>query len=184
VTSHEPVPTDPKDKRVQYTRMPVVDALDTDAFRFVFELWRARRRGRPLPARGDFDPLDLKPVLARLMLIEVQDDPPDFRYRLAGTHSRDLTGQEWTGRSIRELVPQQHARLLWNDLCEMQQTLQPQYVRLDIISAVGEPLSYRVLRLPLGSDGKRMDMAMVVQDYGDTLPLLRKYFDDERQRQP
>lgn len=69
---------------------------------------------------------------------------------------------------------------LWNDLCEMQRTLELQYVQISVIASSGEPLSYRVLRLPLGSDGATMDMVIVVQDYGGALPLLRKYFDEAR----
>src|SRR3546814_4519723 len=85
-------------------------------------------------------------ILPRLMLLEVVDDPPDFRYRLAGTASRELTGLDWTGHSVLDLVPQQHGLLLWNCLCDMQRDLQPQYVSLSVISRLGEPLRYRVLR--------------------------------------
>ena len=111
---------------------------------------------------------------------QVIDDPPDFRYRLAGTMSRDLRGVEVTGHSVLELVPQQHGLRLWNDLCEMQRERSLQYVQISVIASSGEPMSYRVLRLPLGADGETMDMVMVVQDYGNSLPLLRKYFDDAR----
>ena len=103
-----------------------------------------------------------------------------FRYRLAGTMSRDLRGVEVTGHSVLELVPQQHGLRLWNDLCEMQRERSLQYVQISVIASSGEPMSYRVLRLPLGADGETMDMVMVVQDYGNSLPLLRKYFDDAR----
>lgn len=177
---HEPVAVDPRDKRVQYTRLPLSDTLQNPVFAFAYDLWNRKRGGRSLPSRADFDPLELKPILARLMLIEVIADPPDFRYRLAGTLARDLTGEELTGRRVLDLVPPQHGRLLWNSLCEMQVDRQPQYILLDIIVASGEPLSYRVLRLPLGADGETVDMVMVVQDHGDALPLLRKYFDGLR----
>jgi hypothetical protein len=180
VAPHQPVAVDPGDRRVQYTRLALPDVLDNPAFAFAYELWRSKRGARSLPARADFDPFELKPILPRVLLIEVINDPPDFRYRLAGTLARALTGEELTGRRVLDLVPVQHGRLLWNNLCEMQADRQPQYVLLNIISANGEPLSYRVLRLPLGADGETMDMVMVVQDHGDALPLLRKYFDGLR----
>src|SRR3546814_3129193 len=62
--------------------------------------WNRHRGSRRIPARADFDPLELKMILPRLMLLEVVDDPPDFRYRLAGTASRELTGLDWTGHSV------------------------------------------------------------------------------------
>lgn len=177
---HRPVAVDPKDHRVQHSHLPLEQALDRPGFRLAYELWQRKRGTRRLPSRSAFDPLELKPILSRLMLIEVVPDPPDFRYRLAGTLSRDLTGEDWTGRSVLDLVPLQHGRLLWNSLCEMQQSLEPQYIQLSAISSGGEPLSYNVLRLPLGNDGETMDMALVVQDYGNALPLLRLFFEEQR----
>jgi hypothetical protein len=182
MSGHRPVPVDPNDRRVQYTHLPL-DMIDSAEFRHLLDLWQNRRGSRRIPSRADFDPLELKLVLPRLMLIEVVDDPPDFRYRLAGTASRDLTGFDWTGHSVLDLMPQQHGLLLWNCLCDMQRDLQPQYVSLSVISRMGEPLRYRVLRLPLGADGETMDMALVAQDFGTALPLLRRYFEKARETQ-
>lgn len=180
MATHEPVAIDSRDMRVQYTRLPPTDVVADDASRFALDLWQAKRAGRLMPARADFDPLELKPILARLILIDVITDPPDFRYRLAGTLTRDMRGVEITGQSVLALVPPQHGLMLWNDLCEMQREHQPQYVQVSVITRAGEPLSYRVLRLPLSSDGATVDMVMVVQDHGNALPLLRKYFDEAR----
>ncbi|MEK9968686.1 MAG: PAS domain-containing protein [Ferrovibrio sp.] len=177
---HDPVEIDSRDSRAQFTRLPLADAMGNPDCRLAIDLWESKRGGRLMPSRADFDPLELKPILPRLILIDVLDDPPDFRYRLAGTMSRDLRGVEVTGQSVLELVPRQHGARLWNDLCEMQRERGPQYVQISVISSTGEPLSYRVLRLPLGVDGETMDMVMVIQDYGNSLPLLRKYFDEAR----
>ena len=177
---HVPVEIDSRDARAQFTRLPPEQAVANPDCRRAIELGQANRAGRTMPARADFDPLELKPILPRLILIDVIDEPPDFRYRLAGTMSRDLRGVEVTGHSVLELVPQQHGLRLWNDLCEMQRDCALQYVQISVIASSGEPLSYRVLRLPLGADGETMDMVMVIQDYGNSLPLLRKYFDDAR----
>ncbi|MFC3677028.1 PAS domain-containing protein [Ferrovibrio xuzhouensis] len=179
---HQPVQVDLKDRRVQYTHLPL-EMIDSGDFRQLLDLWNRKRGSQRIPARADFDPLELKMILPRLMLIEVVDDPPDFRYRLAGTASRELTGLDWTGHSVLDLVPRQHGLLLWNCLCDMQQDLQPQYVSLSVISRLGEPLRYRVLRLPLGCDGETMDRVLVVQDFGTALPLLRRYFDRVREAQ-
>lgn len=177
---HQPVDIDSPDSRAQFTRLPVEDAFTNAANRFVHDLWQKKRGDRRLPSRSDFDPVELKPFLSQIILIEVRHDPPDFRYRLAGTSSRDLRGMELTGHSVLDLVPRQHGVRLWNDLCEMQHTLDLQFVQISVIASSGEPLSYRVLRLPMGSDGATLDMVMVVQDYGGALPLLRKYFDEAR----
>jgi hypothetical protein len=180
VAFHDPIEVDSRDARAQFTRLPPAQAVENADCRLAIELWESKRAGRIIPSRADFDPVELKPILPRLILIDVLDDPPDFRYRLAGTMSRDLRGVEVTGQSVLELVPRQHGLRLWNDLCEMQRERALQYVQISVIANTGEPLSYRVLRLPLGADGETVDMVMVVQDYGNALPLLRKYFDEAR----
>ena len=67
------------------------------------ELWSGLRSGRRFPSRKDVDPLELpRRLLPHILLIDVmQSDPPDFRWRLIGTHTtqimqRDVTGEIWT----------------------------------------------------------------------------------------
>lgn len=105
MAAHEPVEIDQRDSRAQFTRLPLEDAFASAANRFVHDLWQKKRGGRAIPSRSDFDPAELKPFLPQIILIEVRNDPPDFRYRLAGTSSRDLRGMEMTGHSVLDLVP-------------------------------------------------------------------------------
>lgn len=58
--------------------LDVCSPLFTD----LFKLWDGKRAGRVYPARGDFDPLELRPWLGRISLLDVLPGPPmDFRYR-------------------------------------------------------------------------------------------------------
>jgi hypothetical protein len=41
------------------------------SLRNLYDYWNARRGSRPMPARGDLDPIDLKAVLPLLILIDV-----------------------------------------------------------------------------------------------------------------
>src|SRR3546814_20152807 len=82
--------------------------IDSGDFRQLLGLWNRKRGSQRIPARADFDPLELKMILPRLMLLEVVDDPPDFRYRLAGTASRELTGLDWTGHSVLDQIGRAH----------------------------------------------------------------------------
>jgi hypothetical protein len=180
MTPHQPVEIDRRERRVQFTRLPLAEAQDNPACRLALRQWRLKCGARPMPTRTDFDPRELKPVLAQLILIDVIDDPPDFRYRLASRVVHDLGDAEPNAPSVLDLAPRQYGQMLWNDLCEMQQTCEPQYVQTSVIGQTGEPLSYRVLRLPLGTDRQTLDMVLVAQDYGNALPLLRKYADEWR----
>lgn len=57
-------------------------------------------RKRSLPARADFDVLELWPWLGHLALVEVIDGGADFRYRLHGTEMVDILGMDLTGRLL------------------------------------------------------------------------------------
>lgn len=84
-------------------RYSLVAESDLDPrLKTLLRYWNDKRAGRPLPSRSDIDPLELKPVLGNILLIDVvQADEHErgrrFRYRLFGTefvfyHGTDLTG--------------------------------------------------------------------------------------------
>lgn len=165
--------------RVRFTRLPLAEILSPE-FAFVHELWSRKRGARRAPSRREFDPGEMPQVLPRLILIDVVRDPPDFRYRLAGTDTFFIHGVELTGRSVLSIVPQKQGRLLWNDLCEIMETWEPQHVQLEFVSQDGYARAYRVLRLPLSSDGSLVDMVMVIQDFGADSQKIREFYADTR----
>jgi hypothetical protein len=61
------------------------DAPEGQRLRAIHAYWDGKRRGRLMPSRADIDPLELKPYLPQLVLLDVEGDPPRFRYRLVGT---------------------------------------------------------------------------------------------------
>lgn len=73
---------------------------------------------------------------------------------------------ELTGRSVLGVVPAKQGRLVWNDLCDLLESWEPQHVQMEFVSRDGFRRPYRVLRLPLFADGVVIDMVMVIQDFG------------------
>lgn len=161
---------------VSFTRLRLEDCGETSSFGGLLDLWRAKCGDRRVPARADFDPEELLALLPHLLLIDVCYDPPDFRYRLAGTRTRDIHGVELTGRSVLDIVPSDQGRLVWNDLCEMLERWEPQHVRLRFVNGRGLVRAYQVLRLPLSRDGSRIDMVMVMQNFGEQAELLQDFY--------
>ena len=53
----------------------------------LYQDWRNRLHGREMPARRDFDVLDLDYVLGDLNLIDVEHAPLRFRFRVHGTNA-------------------------------------------------------------------------------------------------
>jgi hypothetical protein len=166
------MPTVPE---VRFRRLRL-DTLESPEFRFLLDMWNRKRGKRQAPGRADFDPLEMRPILSRLILIDVVRDPPDFRYRLAGTDTFFIHGEELTGRSVLSIVPSKQGQLVWNDLCDLIETWEPQYVQLEFDNRDGHPRNYRVLRLPLSTEGSQVDVVMVLQDFGAKADDLRTFY--------
>jgi hypothetical protein len=66
--------------------------------------WLSCCRGRPFPPRADIDPIDIPALLEYLVLIDVLNDPLDFRYRLVGGHIAAQTGRSLQGQNLRAMI--------------------------------------------------------------------------------
>lgn len=136
-------------------------------FRPLLVYWEERRNGRTAPRRADLDPLDLPPsLLPHVLLIEVERDPLDFRYRLAGTAADTIHGQSLKGVRILDLRPEPFARTLHGDLVRMAEDLALQFTELSFTNREGKTRRYRVLRLPLCDLAGRLEMILVLADHG------------------
>lgn len=74
--------------------------LDAPRITALYRYWNSKRGERPLPSRADIDPVEIKPLLPGLFMIEVLEDPRRFRYRLIGTDLVTFSGRDSTGRMI------------------------------------------------------------------------------------
>ncbi len=72
----------------------------------LLDLWNAKRAGRPMPIRADFDVLELKDWLGNLMLLDVLPGATAFRYRLYGTVLASYYGRDLTGKHTAALAPE------------------------------------------------------------------------------
>jgi hypothetical protein len=92
----------------------------------LYAYWSKLCGDRRMPARGDFDPIDVHELLPNVFLIDVLNDPLDFRFRLAGTHFRELAGVEVTGKLIGEVFPPEfcsEVRIHWAAAVEQRKPL-------------------------------------------------------------
>jgi len=76
--------------------------------------------GQP-PDRSDYNPADIPHLLPNIFLVDVLNDPRDFRFRLVGTAFLKATRQELTGLRITEAFPPEFSSQViagWNDVIE------------------------------------------------------------------
>ncbi len=74
--------------------------LALEPLRFLLDHWNRLRGARPMPAYREIDPLDLRPVLGSVSIVEAAEDGSDFIYRVYGTATAERMGVEMTGRSL------------------------------------------------------------------------------------
>lgn len=89
-------------------------ALDIQhwALRSLLEIWREAHRGNDLPRRADLSPGRFGRAMPHVALVDVEGDPPRYRWRLIGTHVTKRLGRDQTGRWFDEIYdPPTLARL-------------------------------------------------------------------------
>src|SRR5277367_3406884 len=122
----------------------------------LYRHWLARRGARSMPARTDFDALDLKDWLGNLMLIEVLAGATEFRYRLYGSILASYYGEDYTGKTTR-VVASDVADRVTREYAQVSTERRPLLVRRKR-AVQHSMLSIAKLILPLSADGSVVDM--------------------------
>lgn len=123
----------------------------------LYDLWAARRDGRRMPARGDFDTVEFRPWMGHLMLIEVDRD--GFRYRVYGSALAEVFGRDLTGKTTAALRPEARRTVEreYAAVCEQRRPLLLSHWR----TGVREHARFSKLVLPFGDDGETVDRLLV-----------------------
>lgn len=134
-------------------------AIQSDVLRRLVAHWSRIRGQRRMPARADFDPLEVRYALGYISLIQVHRDPLRFYFRLDGTKQVDLFGVDCTRRYLDEAMPPDHVAMATASYSEVVQHCEPRFLRRQI--AFHERLiEYEAAILPFSDDGERVDLLM------------------------
>ena len=72
--------------------------IDSPRIKHFRDYWNARRTDPDLiPRRADFDPAHLRELLPNIVIMEVEQNPLRFRYRLVGTRVVEFNNLDFTG---------------------------------------------------------------------------------------
>ena len=77
------------------------------------EYWQGIRGDRPMPLASEISPFDLRPALGYVLLIDVEDDGWDGRFRLYGTRVAEMYGEDMTGRRVSDIDHNNYATQLF-----------------------------------------------------------------------
>ena len=142
----------------------------------ILDYWHGKRGQHFAPSRADIEPLDLVPVLPRIMLADALSDPPGFRYRLSGTGISDVHGTELTGLAPLDLKPIEYGRLIDRHYRQCVAERRP-LLHLIILDLAHRSRAYARLLLPLSNDGEHVSMLMAVDSANQDARELREFFD-------
>jgi len=134
--------------------------LKTPMLRQLYEDWDERRRGREMPARADFDPLDLKYCIGNLSLIDVAGDPPRFRFRIHASTVAGVMGFDLTGKNLDAMPDMEYRRMVADHYNEVLAVRGPVAKCRNRQMTDQHIWNCEVLVLPLSADGKTIDMLM------------------------
>jgi len=113
-----------------------------------------------MPSRRDIDPVEMKPWLAGIQLVDVHHNPRKLVYRLVGQVDVDFRGYNPTGRTVEECaVGQNLLESLRNyEIVITQRCFVYDYA--DYVSASGLVRSQECILLPLSENGTEVNMVM------------------------
>lgn len=133
--------------------------------RGLYEYWDAKRADRRAPTRADINPTDIPQLLGYVNLLEVREEPRDFKVRLNGSAVAEMLGQDVTGRWCSDVTSGNDALRCKQafDICVDQWA--PALVQTSL-AFCGKPYAGQtIVALPLSSDGHRVGMVITAHSY-------------------
>jgi len=144
-------------------RLPLA-GIKSPKLLWVYDYWHACRGDFEMPARSNLQPEQMRPVLGNVMLVDVIDDPLDLRYSLFGSNIAASHGHDYTGQSVRDLMPAQFAEVIWAQYTEVIEAQHPLVHRI-IFENDFRSSNYERITLPLSADGERVDKLLAVSEF-------------------
>jgi hypothetical protein len=123
--------------------------------------WLERRRGRPIPARADFDILDFRYILGDLNLLDVLYEPLRFRFRVHATNAVARLGFDLTGKTIDSYPDPEYRRIVREHFTAAVELRAPQRIVRDPYRFRDRVLRWEGLILPLSTGGSTVSMLLV-----------------------
>jgi PAS domain S-box-containing protein len=79
---------------------PTAGEMPAEPLRFLLAHWTKLRGGAALPHHRMVDPVEMRPALGFLMLLDLAEDGRDFRYRLYGSTIARASGFDMSGKLL------------------------------------------------------------------------------------
>ncbi|MFD2206482.1 PAS domain-containing protein [Kiloniella antarctica] len=151
----------------EYKRSTALDFLDDCPKNILsfYKYWDSKRRGRTMPSRADLDPIEMKPFLSSLILVDVTHEPLNFTYRLVGTKEVSARGCDPTGHQVYEHAFGTTTEEVMTNYKIVSEKKCPVFDQEGVSSEVSSLRQGDALLLPLSDDGQTVNMVVAFTDY-------------------
>ncbi|MDF1793141.1 MAG: PAS domain-containing protein [Thalassobaculaceae bacterium] len=141
-----------------------MDALPEATLQFLYDFWRSKAGNHAgLSRREDFEMLALLPAVGNIMILDVEREGFDARYRLYGTKIAQSAGKDWTGKTVSEMnaSAKTNVALLYRaTYLTVYRTNRPLYTEHSSLPWLGAT-AWRRLILPVTLEGTGCDQFIV-----------------------
>lgn len=135
--------------------------IERPKLRRLYQDWLDRRRDRAMPARADFDILDLRYIIGDLNLLDVLHEPVRFRFRVHGSSAVARLGFDLTGRTVDDYPDPEYRAVVIKHYTTVVETKVPIRIVQDPYRVRDRVLRWEGLILPLSNDGEQVNMLLV-----------------------
>jgi hypothetical protein len=129
------------------------------------DYWDSKRAGRRMPARRDIEPTEILDLLPYVVLIDVEREPLDFRYRLVGTAVAARIGHDHTGARFSALGPQGRGSEVWNTALRILEEKRPIVSYVPYVGFNRWIQNYRDISMPLSENNDEVNMIFGVLQF-------------------
>jgi hypothetical protein len=139
--------------------------LDSPRIHRFGDYWKARRSAEhAVPLRAAVDPTDLRELLPNIVVVEVEQAPMRFRYRLVGTRVVEFNKLDFTGAYLGTIGWDEEQQLVdaYADTVASRQPLCGFYTWTLKNGAIGK-CEFGIF--PLSQDGETVTQVFGIEDY-------------------
>lgn len=119
----------------------------------------------PYPCRSDIKISDLRNRMSNVAILDIENNPLDFRYRLIGTRLCEFLYHDYTGKKLSELDGKGPGSRIWSILEEVKNSGSPLYREVPYVGPKADFRQASTLYLPLASDHHTVDKIMLVPHF-------------------
>lgn len=129
-----------------------VAALDHPLLLGLLRHWETKRGARAMPVRADFRPEEMHAFLGHIFLVDVENEPRRFRFRLLGTEIVTSYGIELTGKYTDAVQPPAYRAMVERHYGQVADWGRPMVHRMRFTEHPGKIHQLMRLAMPLSED--------------------------------